>query len=89
MDDLYPDDKKWSWDWDLESNRKKFEDKRIRTDQLELFATFGVGALILNHLVSSIDALYLKRVSSKKTLSIQPHNNLLVGSVGYSLTLSF
>ena len=89
MDDLYPDDKKWSWDWDLESNRKKFEDKRIRTDQLELFATFGVGALIVNHLVSSIDALYLKRVSSKKTLSIQPHNNLLLGSVGYSLTLSF
>ena len=89
MNDLYPDDKKWSWDWDLESNRKKFEDKRIRTDQLELFATFGVGALIVNHLVSSIDALYLKRVSSKKTLSIQPHNNLLLGSVGYSLTLSF
>jgi|TARA_B110000263_G_scaffold46657_1_gene38752 hypothetical protein len=89
MDDLYPDDKKWSWDWDLELNRKKFEDKRIRSDQLELFATFGVGALIVNHLVSSIDALYLKRVSSKKTLSIQPHNNLLLGSVGYSLTLSF
>jgi len=89
MDDLYPDDKKWSWDWDLELNRKKFEDKRIRSDQLELFATFGVGALIVNHLVSSIDALYLKRVSSKKTLSMQPHNNLLLGSVGYSLTLSF
>jgi hypothetical protein len=89
MDDLYPDDKKWSWDWDLELNRKKFEDKRIRSDQLELFATFGVGALIVNHLVSSIDALYLKRVSSKKTLSIQPHSNLLLGSVGYSLTLSF
>jgi len=89
MDDLYPDDKKWSWDWDFELNRKKFEDKRIRSDQLELFATFGVGALIVNHLVSSIDALYLKRVSSKKTLSIQPHNNLLLGSVGYSLTLSF
>lgn len=89
MDDLYPDDKKWSWDWDLELNRKKFEDKRIHSDQLELFATFGVGALIVNHLVSSIDALYLKRVSSKKTLSIQPNNNLLLGSVGYSLTLSF
>jgi len=89
MDDLYPDDKKWSWDWDFELNRKKFEDKRIRSDQLELFATFGVGALIVNHLVSSIDALYLKRVSSKKTLSMQPHNNLLLGSVGYSLTLSF
>ena len=89
MDDLYPDDKKWSWDWDQESNRKIFEDKRIRADQLELFATFSVGALVLNHLVSSIDALYLKRISSEKTLSINTHNNLILGSVGYSLTFSF
>ena len=89
MDDLYPDDKKWSWDWDLDSNRKIFEKKRIRADQLELFATFSVGALVLNHLVSSIDALYLKRINSSKSLSINPYNNSILGSVGYSLTLSF
>ena len=89
MDDLYPDDKKWSWDWDLDSNRKIFENKRIRADQLELFATFSVGALVLNHIVSSIDALYLKKISSKKSLSIDPYNNLILGSVGYPFTLSF
>ena len=89
MDDLYPDDKKWSWDWDLDSNRKIFENKRIRADQLELFATFSVGALVLNHIVSSIDALYLKKLSSKKSLSIDSYNNLILGSVGYSFTLSF
>ena len=89
MDDLYPDDKKWSWDWDLDSNRKIFEKKRIRADQLELFATFSVGALVLNHLVSSIDALYLKRITSNKSLSLNHYNNSILGSVGYSLTLSF
>ena len=89
MDDLYPDDEKWSWDWDLESNRKIFENKRIRADQLELFATFSVGALVLNHLISSIDALYLKKVSSNKSLLIEPYNNQILGSVGYALTLSF
>ena len=89
MDDLYSDDKKWSWDWDQESNRKIFENKRIRADQLELFGTFSVGALVLNHIVSSIDALYLKRISTNKSLTINPHNNLILGSVGYSLTLSF
>ena len=89
IDDLYSDDNKWSWGWDLESNRKIFENKRIRSDQLELFATFSVGALILNHLISSIDALYLKRISSNNSLSINPYKNLILGSIGYSLTLSF
>ena len=89
MDDLYPDDKKWSWDWDLESNRTIFENKRIRADQLELFATFSIGALVLNHVVSSIDALYLKKVSTNKSLSIKPYRNQISGSVGYSFTLSF
>ena len=89
MDDLYPDDKKWSWDWDLESNRTIFENKRIRADQLELFATFSIGALVLNHVVSSIDALYLKKVSTNKSLSIKPYRNQILGSVGYSFTLSF
>ena len=73
----------------MDSNRKIFENKRIRADQLELFATFSVGALVLNHIVSSIDALYLKKISSKKSLSIDPYNNLILGSVGYSFTLSF
>ena len=89
MDDLYPDDEKWSWDWDLESNRKIFENKRIRADQLELFATFSVGAVVLNHLIFSIDALYLKKVSTNKSLSIKPYRNQISGSVGYSFTLSF
>ena len=89
MDDLYPDDNKWSWDWDLDSNRKIFENKRIRADQLELFATFSVGALVLNHIVPSIDALYLKKISSNKSLSIDPYNNLILGTVGYSFTFSF
>ena len=89
MDDLYPDDKKWSWDWDLESNRTIFENKRIRADQLELFATFSIGALVLNHVVSSIDALYLKKVSTNKSLSIKTYRNQISGSVGYSFTLSF
>ena len=89
MDDLYPDDEKWSWDWDLDSNRKIFENKRIRSDQLELLATFSMGALVLNHIISSIDALYLKKVSSNKSFSIDPYNNLILGTVGYSFTLSF
>ena len=71
MDDLYPDDKKWSWDWDTDANRKAFEKKRISSDQLKLAATFGIGALMVNHIVSAIDVLYLKRVIADGKLSIK------------------
>ena len=89
MDDLYPDDKKWSWDWDTDANRKAFEKKRISSDQLKLAATFGIGALVVNHIVSAIDVLYLKRVIADGELSVNPYQNLEIGSLGYALTLEF
>ena len=89
MDDLYPDDKKWSWDWDSDTNRKAFEKKRISSDQLKLAATFGIGALVVNHIVSAIDVLYLKRVIADGELSVKPYQNLEIGSLGYALTLEF
>jgi hypothetical protein len=89
MDDLYPDDKKWSWDWDTDANRKAFEKKRISSDQLKLAATFGIGALVVNHIVSAIDVLYLKRVIADGELSVKPYQNLEIGSLGYALTLEF
>ena len=68
---------------------REIDDLYSDDNKLELFATFSVGALILNHLISSIDALYLKRISSNNSLSINPYKNLILGSIGYSLTLSF
>ena len=89
MDALYPEDKKWSWEWDTSENRRSFEKKRIQSDQLKLTATFGMGALVLNHVISTIDALYLTRTKDKPTLSVQPFQNQDVGSVGYALTIRF
>ena len=89
MDDLYPDDKKWSWDWDTDANRKAFEKKRINSDQLKLAATFGIGALMVNHIVSAIDVLYLKRVIADGKLSIKAYQDFEIRSLGYALTLEF
>ena len=89
MDALYPEDLKWSWVWDSSENRKAFEKKRIQSDQLKLAASFGVGALVLNHVVSAIDALYLTRVKEDLSLMIEPFHNLDVGSVGYAFTFRF
>ena len=41
-----------------------------------------MGGLFLNHFVSSIDALYLKRLSASKNFSILPYiekNDMILG----------
>ena len=80
--DLYPQNNKWSWNWDSEKNRTYFESNRIQADKLKLFSSFTLGALFVNHFISSIDALYLKRLLSQKKMSIKPYilnNDLIVG----------
>ena len=80
--DLYPQTKKWNWSWDTSANRKYFESRRIYSDKLKLFSTFAMGGLFLNHFVSSIDALYLKRLTASKNFSILPYiekNDMILG----------
>ncbi len=89
VDDLYPEDLQWSWDWDLDENRNEFENTRILSDQMKLAASFGMGAVVLNHMVSAIDALYLKRMSKNKKLSVQPWRQMETGSLGYAFTIHF
>ena len=87
--DLYPSNSQWSWNWDSPDNRKHFELKRIQSDKLKLFSTFTIGGLFLNHFISSIDALYLKRLLSSNKFSIKPyfHNNDMV--LGYKIDFKF
>ena len=89
MDDIYDANLRWSWDWDEDSNRNAFEQKRILSDQMKQAATFGAGAIVLNHMVSAIDALYLMRIGSKKKLSVQPWVPSEMVGVGYSFTVHF
>ena len=89
MNDIYDANLRWSWDWDEDSNRNAFEQKRILSDQMKQVATFGAGAIVLNHIVSAIDALYLKRIGSKKKLTVQPWVPSEMVGVGYSFTVHF
>ena len=80
--ELYPQTQKWNWNWDTSKNRKYFESRRIQSDKMKLLSTFAIGGLFLNHFVSSIDALYLKRLSTSKSFSIKPYivkKDMLVG----------
>ena len=73
----------WSsnpWFWKGGDNyRKRFEKMRINSDKSFLTGKFIVGGIILNHIVSGINTLYLTRINNKKSYSLFPtiemHNN--------------
>ncbi len=72
-DALYDMTEEWNWSWDSTPSRKEFERMRIRRDRLHLSGKFLVGGIVINHVVSAIDALYLNRKLSNSGFSISPN----------------
>tara|TARA_B100000424_G_C22943944_1_gene502309 strand:- start:2765 stop:3373 length:609 start_codon:yes stop_codon:yes gene_type:complete len=68
----------WFWEGG-DSFRKRFEKMRIESDKLYFTGKFIIGGIILNHIVSGINTLYLTRINDKKSYSLFPtiemHNN--------------
>ena len=54
----------------------KFEEMRIRSDKLSKYGEYTLGLITLNHIVSSINSLYLSKVSDNLKLhsSFQENN---------------
>ena len=83
----------WSdypWDWQSDHiKRKKFEDIRIKSDKYFLVGKFLVGGIIMNHIVSSINTLYILRINEENTLSLKPSIQKSNGIYRYGLSLEF
>ena len=83
----------WSehpWDWQSKHiKRKKFENMRIKSDKYFLVGKFLVGGLIMNHIVSGINTLYILRSNEENTLSLKPSIQKLDGIYIYGLSLEF
>ena len=62
----------WYWEWDTVQHRKNFELMRINSDRLSLAGQFFIGGIILNHIVSAINSLYLSRLGNIESFSISP-----------------
>tara|TARA_B110000014_G_C19887061_1_gene459026 strand:- start:33 stop:674 length:642 start_codon:yes stop_codon:yes gene_type:complete len=69
---IYEKDNNWNWLWDNDENRKYFEKMRIRGDTWKLRGSFLIGGMVLNHIISAIDALYLSRISSIDKAELNP-----------------
>ena len=83
----------WSehpWDWQFDHiKRKKFENMRIESDKYFLVGKFLIGGVIMNHIISSINTLYIIRINEDKTLSFKPSIQKSNGIYRYGLYLEF
>ncbi len=81
----------WSyypWLWKGGDNyRKRFEKMRINSDKLFFTGRFIIGGIILNHIVSGINTLYLKRMKNNKGLTLYPSIEMHDNNINYYFKL--
>ena len=76
----------WFWE-DGDSHRKRFEKMRIDSDKLFFTGRFIIGGIILNHIVSGINTLYLTRIINKKSYSLLPTLEIQNNDIRYQIKL--
>ena len=86
---LYEDNDTWAWSWDSSNNRERFENTRIASDSWMLRGSFLIGGVVLNHIVSAIDALYLSKISNIQETVVSPNYNPHSDKMELSLTVYF
>ena len=88
-DAIYPMNSEWHWEWTSEEKRLQYRDYRVASDTWNLGAKFIAGSIVINHIVSAIDALYLQRISQIEAVSMQPMINMENGYSGLALSIQF
>jgi hypothetical protein len=89
MEALYPRSTTWHWEWDSAPNRRKFERIRIRSDRWAQAGLFIVGGIVVNHLVSAIDALYLSRLPAAPAVTVAPQFSPVGRGMAWEVALYF
>jgi len=56
LDELYPDEPSFQWQWDSESSRKYYKDRRILSDEMSNAVSFFVLGMVANRIWSAIQA---------------------------------
>lgn len=88
INDIWPEDLGYEWEWDSESNRRKFDKIRIHSGLADKYATFAIGGMVAHRLISMIDVLYLE--SKKRRYKIgSGFRRDNTGSMQFSVTLQF
>ena len=64
IDALYPENEAYTWNWDSETSRAEYEAMRVSADRAKNNSMIVVAAIVLNHIVSGVDAI---RVANKQS----------------------
>ena len=86
---LYPETEAYYWQWDSESNRKKFESMRINADDAKSRALLVIGGIVINHVISGIDAVRVVRKGQKVSQLSYGVQGLPEGGMRVSMQLRF
>lgn len=67
LEATYPENEKYSWQWDSEGNRIEYSELRDKQDSWKKVGTFMIGGMVLNRIVSTIDIVRLIRKNKKSS----------------------
>ena len=73
LEATYPENDHYFWQWDSEQNRIEYTNLRDKEDNWKQVATFMIGGMVLNRIVSAIDVVRL----------IRRNKNSSSGEMGY------
>ena len=59
------------WKWDSGGNRSTFENLRIQSDKYKHDAVYFAGAIVINHLISAIEAARYNRLSENLKAGVE------------------
>jgi|GEM_PF-178817 len=71
LDEVYPLTAEYAWQWDSFTNRHDFKMMRIRSDNANYRALFTLGVILVNHLVSAIDAVWVTRKANAEQIGAE------------------
>jgi hypothetical protein len=74
VDAIYPEDENYYWKWDSRENRFVYDGKRITANEISNRDTYFYAVIVLNHLVSGINAMRLARKYNKSLARVQDWN---------------
>ena len=77
---MYNPQSSYAWQWNVDANRTVYRDMRVASDEMYNNEKFVVGVIVLNHLVSAVNAIRVtlahnKEVATSETIDI--HASLL------------
>jgi len=89
VDNIYDENIRYYWQWDAHANRLDYDGRRIHAKDLENDDVYYMGAIVLNHLVSAINALRLAKAYNRNLKESGWMMGVKFNKYRNSLSLSF